>query len=148
MMRRVRHVTPVALVSLSLVLAGCIGADTGTGAPPALTPQASAPSPAAEPRVATNAAPVIDPTTLVGMPSGAVQAKLGNPSLLRRDGTAQIWQYRGQGCIVDLFLYRRGDGDAQVAFVDMRGPRVDEGQGAACVSAMAVPGQQAALNRS
>ena len=147
MMRRVRHATSFGLVCFSLALAGCFGADGGGRDDPTLAPQPSTAS-APAPREAPPVTPDIDPATLVGMPSGAVQAKLGDPALLRRDGTAQIWQYRGPGCIVDLFLYRRGDGDAQVAFVDMRGPRVDEGQGPACMGAMVVPGQQAALNRS
>ena len=30
---------------------------------------------------------------------------LGAPEFVRRDGPAQIWQYRAENCVLDLFLY-------------------------------------------
>ncbi|MBF0563014.1 MAG: hypothetical protein HQL37_13570 [Alphaproteobacteria bacterium] len=33
---------------------------------------------------------------------------MGKPALLRKEPPAEIWQYRGQGCIADVFLYEEG----------------------------------------
>lgn len=40
----------------------------------------------------------------------AVTALLGEPSFVRRDPPAEIWQYRPKGCVLDLFLYPQGAG--------------------------------------
>ena len=43
--------------------------------------------------------------------------KLGEPALIRRDGDAEIWQYREDSCVLDLFLYGQ---DKTVEHVDLR----------------------------
>ena len=50
-----------------------------------------------------------DPQQLLGLAGTAVALQLGVPSLIRRDGTAEIWQYRATACILDVFLYAIGD---------------------------------------
>lgn len=42
---------------------------------------------------------------LKGLTSTEVKAMLGQPSFMRRDKPAEIWQYRNNVCILDLFLY-------------------------------------------
>lgn len=89
----------------------------------------------------------IDPDELLGLKAGAIEAKLGTPALLRRDGPAQIWQYRGSGCIVDVFLYRTAAQDDEVTYVDLRGPKAEAGQGPVCLGSIGEPGKQAAALR-
>lgn len=47
---------------------------------------------------------------------------LGAPDFVRRDGSAQIWQYRATNCILDLFLYT-ADNETHVKHAELR-PRV------------------------
>jgi hypothetical protein len=47
---------------------------------------------------------------------------LGAPDFVRRDGNAQIWQYRATNCVLDLFLYKTG-GETTVKHAELR-PRV------------------------
>ena len=44
---------------------------------------------------------------------------LGAPDFVRRDGNAQIWQYRATNCVLDLFLYKTG-GDTVVKHAELR----------------------------
>lgn len=37
---------------------------------------------------------------------------LGKPGMVRLDDPAQVWQYRAQGCVVDVYLYPSSDGMA------------------------------------
>ncbi len=62
--------------------------------------------------------PVDDnPDQLLGLSGDAVSEKLGKPALIRREGDAEIWQYRSPLCVLDLFLY---GGVKQVEHVDLR----------------------------
>lgn len=70
-----------------------------------------------------------DPTRLKGLSPTQVRAVLGKPMFTRRDAPAEIWQYRGRACTIDLFLY-------------------DEGGGAQTVTHVAVRSQQPATNES
>jgi hypothetical protein len=47
---------------------------------------------------------------------------LGAPDFVRRDGNAQIWQYRATDCVLDLFLYKT-NGETTVKHAELR-PRV------------------------
>jgi hypothetical protein len=47
---------------------------------------------------------------------------LGEPSLVRRDPPAEIWQFHDRHCILDVFLYARPGGLA-VAHVEARQPK-------------------------
>lgn len=89
----------------------------------------------------------IDPSELVGLKAGVIQAKFGAPTLLRRDGPAQIWQYRSSGCIVDVFFYRTPAQDDEVTYVDLRGPKAEAGQGPVCLGSLGEPPKQAAALR-
>ena len=60
-----------------------------------------------------------DPQQLLGLAGTAVALQLGAPSLIRRDGTAEIWQYRATACILDVFLYANGD-EQLVRHVELR----------------------------
>jgi hypothetical protein len=65
--------------------------------------------------------PVIndDPGQLLGLDRAGVTALLGEPSLVRRDDPAEIWQYVGSGCVFDVVLYARGQ-DYSVTYTEAR----------------------------
>ena len=75
-----------------------------------------------------------DPQQLMGLDGDALDQRLGKPMLVRRDGDAEVWQYRADRCVLDLFLYgtvkkvehvdlrNRGEGDEAAVrncFADM-----------------------------
>ncbi len=64
-----------------------------------------------------NIAPNADPAELVGLNSDIVNDLLGAPALTRREGGAEVWQYRSDICVLDVFLY---GGPKQVEHVDLR----------------------------
>lgn len=117
-----------------LTLAGCEGgrgdlpSDTGPdsgqrteqpaefvltpAAPVATDPVAAGPAtkPPGETEQAVARAPEIeidsDPRRLAGLDQSGLTALLGAPMFRRRDAPAELWRYRTQACILDLFLYR------------------------------------------
>jgi hypothetical protein len=89
--------------------------------------QAGPPAPAAaarppEERIATHGGmdaarlaavapvPEREPASLMGLVRDQIVALLGTPSLVRRDAPAEVWQYAGEKCVLDLYLYEGGDG--------------------------------------
>lgn len=69
-----------------------------------------------------------DPSRLKGLSPLQVRAVLGKPMFTRRDAPAEIWQYRGRACTIDLFLYDEG-GSQTVTHVAVRSPQpVNESQ--------------------
>ena len=44
-----------------------------------------------------------------GMEKNAIARLLGEPGFIRRDDPAEIWQYRGERCILDIFMYKDGN---------------------------------------
>lgn len=63
-----------------------------------------------------------DPSRLKGLSPLQVRAVLGKPMFTRRDAPAEIWQYRGRACTIDLFLYEDG-GKQTVTHVAVRSPQ-------------------------
>jgi hypothetical protein len=49
-----------------------------------------------------------DANEFTGFSPERVLPVLGAPDFVRRDGNAQIWQYRATNCVLDLFLYKSG----------------------------------------
>lgn len=51
--------------------------------------------------------PVIDsdPRRLLKMDSEALADLLGQPAFIRNDAPAQLWRYRHESCVLDVFLY-------------------------------------------
>jgi len=66
-----------------------------------------------------------DPDQLLGLSGDDIAARLGKPALIRRDGDAEVWQYRRMRCVLDLFMY---GSRKQVEHVDLRdrGDATDE----------------------
>jgi hypothetical protein len=59
--------------------------------------------------------------TLPGMNGDDLVTRLGAPQFRRRDGQAEIWQYRGSACTLDVFLYYADGANLIVRYVETRG---------------------------
>lgn len=60
-----------------------------------------------------------DPKQLYGLDGQKVANLLGPAGFVRRDGPAEVWQYRAEACVLDVYLYREA-GRLTVAHVDLR----------------------------
>jgi hypothetical protein len=60
-----------------------------------------------------------DPTRFKGLAARDVTAALGDPNFRRHESPAEVWQYYGQGCVLDLFLYD-DSGAQRVSYVELR----------------------------
>lgn len=49
--------------------------------------------------------PLPEPGELSGLGAGAVRDRLGEPVFTRSDPPAALWQYRRDGCVLDLYLF-------------------------------------------
>lgn len=112
----------LAGLTACLLLTACAAPDDGqrmdaaTLAPPA--PKTAPPAQAA--LAAPNRAAIkADPSRLKGMDADTIRTLMGDPDFLRRERPAEVWQYYGRGCVLDLFLYG-GNGIERVAHVDLR----------------------------
>lgn len=76
-----------------------------------------------------------DPEEFVGFQPDALLPVLGAPDFVRRDGPAQIWQYRAENCVFDLFLYRDG-GISRVDHVELRERGATNESAEACYTRM------------
>jgi hypothetical protein len=101
-----RRFCAVFCIAVATVAAGCeANPNTGTAAP------VGAQSPAA-------AVPLL--ARFHNLSTDAVAALVGEPDFRRVEPPAELWQYRTEDCVVDLFFY--GDGkDRRVVLADARG---------------------------
>ncbi|MEE8499555.1 MAG: hypothetical protein V3S27_03195 [Kiloniellales bacterium] len=60
-----------------------------------------------------------DPARILGLGPDRLTELLGRPELTRREPPAEIWQYRGESCVFDVFLYEEG-GLARVTYLEAR----------------------------
>lgn len=130
-LRKPRSLLACALAA-ALVLPGCTATDEQQTTPQeeAATEQVpetveNPPSSPAMPYSGMAVLPPVndDPQQLMGLDRDELNETLGEPALIRRDGDAEVWQYRADRCVLDLFLYgavkkvehidlrNRGDGD-------------------------------------
>lgn len=122
----------VIILPAALILAGCTATDDPAPAPQEEAaveePVGMPENPPASPSMPYSGIAVLppindDPAQLMGLDRKELNETLGEPALIRRDGDAEVWQYRGDRCVLDLFLYgaekkvehidlrNRGDGD-------------------------------------
>lgn len=64
-----------------------------------------------------------DPSRLLDLGRHDLSSILGKPAFIRRDMSAEVWQYRTDSCVLDLFLYQL-ERDAAVTYYEFR-PRRD-----------------------
>ncbi len=91
-------------------------------------PAAPAPQTETEPEAPTGTKtaalppePVIDddPGRILGLGPDRLTEILGRPELTRREPPAEIWQYRGESCVFDVFLYEEA-GLVRVTYLEAR----------------------------
>ena len=63
----------------------------------------------------------VDPKLFLGQSPDQLKNSLGAPSILRTEGSVEIWQYQFSDCVVDFFFYGTG-GKLAATHVDMRSP--------------------------
>ena len=104
--------------------------ETLTEEPPAAPP--------AEPEVAAlPPEPQIDdnPDQLMGLDRAGVDTLLGRPLLIRREPPAEIWQYHGEDCIFDVFLYEEA-GAHRVTYLEARDRTAQRIEARGCLNAL------------
>jgi len=106
-----------------LALTACAGAfspapterQTATTPPPARTPPAvvrTVPAPPAQkPRI----------SSLIGRETAQIDAQIGAPDLVRREGEGELRIYRNAACVLHVFAYPR-DGILQATHIEARRP--------------------------
>jgi len=102
------------LIILTAVLALAACAAPTAPHSPAVTPETVSNEPAApiaSPTVGvtTVAKPKITSAQLLGKGGSWVKSKLGEPTFVRAEKAANIWQYKNHVCVLNVFLYVEGD---------------------------------------
>lgn len=82
---------------LSCLLAALLAAACSAPAPRAPAPVPQGAIPAAPPRG--------EPPQYINMASANLQAALGKPAFVRKDGATEMWRYDGASCRAFFFLY-------------------------------------------
>ena len=133
------HPLRLSLLAACGLLSACIslGETEDTGAAStggASSARGSAPTGTATALATPDARPVNDdPMQFLGLGGDDIAASLGVPDLIRRDGTAEVRQFHGSACTLDLFLYRT-NGVSTVKHVELRGASVESDARRACLA--------------
>jgi len=62
-----------------------------------------------------------DPDGLKGVAARDLIGVIGKPEFIRKDRPAEIWQYRGAACTLDIFLYQNVTGEPyRVDYIETR----------------------------
>ena len=69
----------------------------------------------------TEATQDLDPQFFLGQSPDQLKNRLGTPSILRKEGSVEIWQYQLSDCVVDFFFYEEA-GTLAATHTDMRSP--------------------------
>jgi hypothetical protein len=111
------------LLLAGVVVAGCAGDKGGSGRQD-LDP--GGPVPAS-----------FDVNRLIGLDSGQVAGLLGPADFRRTDGPAEILQYRGTACVLDVYLYREdGSGDFRTTYLAARDRQLARMAPQACLASV------------
>jgi hypothetical protein len=66
-----------------------------------------------------------DPKHLIGLDRQNIAELLGRPRIVRRDAPAEVWQYSGPNCVLDVFFYEQGM-EFRVVHIEARDRRAIE----------------------
>lgn len=62
---------------------------------------------------------------------------IGKPDFVRKDRPAEIWQYRGSLCTLDIFLFQNGAGAPyQVDYIETRAKLKGPTSNSACLTSI------------
>lgn len=106
-----------ALVSLSLLVAGC----------------ATSPRPVAVPQARQS---LHGRGQIVGLTAEELVARFGTPALQISEGNSLKLQFRRGQCVLDAYLYPSGHSSYEVAYVDSRTPALARVDQAFCISSL------------
>jgi len=110
--------------ALALIVSGCDATHSSGGAGMETSTPASTPAD-------------LGPDHLSGLARTELTTLLGAPDFGRRDGPAEILQYRNGNCILDVFLYRESANESfQVAHVEARNLDMQEVPGEDCLRSL------------
>ena len=110
-------------IATTLLLAGCASAPQQ----PAATPTPVTPSPHRQ-------------SDLLGLTSGELVQRFGNPALQIREGAGLKLQFRRRSCVLDAYLYPGTTGGVErVAHIDTRWPTGADADQQACITALQSP---------
>lgn len=114
--------------ALALFVSGCEATQPSGGA------VTETPAPALAPALAPA---TLDPDDLSGLARTELAALLGEADFDRRDGPAEMLQYRNGNCILDVFLYRESANEAfRVAHVEARNLKMQSVPGEDCLRSL------------
>jgi len=106
---------------VAVILYGCVAASPPGSAPAAsanmsrLVPARTAPVAIGSPRLSPSATPI----SLVGLSANELTSLLGAPAWTRREHPAEVWQYQGTACVLDIYFYEES-GTSRVLYVEAR----------------------------
>ena len=63
----------------------------------------------------------LDPELFLGQSPNQLKNRLGTPSILRKEGNVEIWQYQLSDCVIDFFFYDKA-GTLAATYTNMRSP--------------------------
>ena len=153
-MRAVPALTAVCVAALLTACGGTPPPEAGTPQPASdQTAAAPPPAPAAPEPPPPRAAPSTpveraalpqppeppvnaDPAQFLSQGTDRLTRTLGQPTLIRRDGPAEVWQYAGRGCVLDVFFYDQGGAGFQARHVELRAAGLPESARRACLAEM------------
>ncbi len=107
-------VARIVLAAVTTAVASC------GGAPPVDTQDPGGPFP---PHRQSRTGPVEapKPSDIAGKTPTTVRALLGAPTLTRREPPAEVWQYAGGACVIDIVFYPPGQaGGLRASHLDSR----------------------------
>ena len=110
--------------ALAVIVSGCDATHSSGGAGIETSTPVSAPAD-------------LDPDHLSGLARTELTTLLGAPDFGRRDGPAEILQYRNGTCILDIFLYKESANESfLVAHVEARNLDMQEVPGEDCLRSL------------
>ncbi|MEQ8505468.1 MAG: hypothetical protein RIB80_09080 [Rhodospirillales bacterium] len=125
-------------VFLLLGLTACAGdAPPQTTLPAAAQPEIAQPTPReGAPQVAAlPTLPRVSVAEVLGFSRSDLVAAFGAPAFQRIDKGAEILRFRGEACVLDMFLYKDGaDGSARVRYFEARDAAGKNTDRATCVN--------------
>lgn len=95
-------------------------------------PEAPTALPAKPAKPVKPAKPKVTADQLLGQKADWLNRRLGKPGFTRRDGKAEIWQYKSASCVVNVFLYPGESSKAEYSVLhfntrDLKGAPVPRG---------------------
>lgn len=89
--------------------------------------------------------PEARPDSLIGSRRSDLLARLGTPTLLRREPPAEFWQFAGDGCVLHVYLYETDSSERyEVTHVELLPRGGLDAVPSGCFSRMLLDGRQKA----